>query len=35
VTVRHEGFGDQADACQSHTEGWERVLGWLGTWSEH
>lgn len=29
VTVRHEGFGDAADACQSHSAGWERVLTWL------
>jgi uncharacterized protein YndB with AHSA1/START domain len=34
VTVRHEGFGAAAEACRSHTEGWERVLTWLATWSE-
>lgn len=32
VTVRHEGFGDRVDACQSHTDGWERVLGWVSAW---
>jgi hypothetical protein len=34
VTVRHEGFGDAAEACLSHTAGWERVFTWLGTWLE-
>jgi uncharacterized protein YndB with AHSA1/START domain len=29
VTVRHEGFGDRAQSCESHAEGWVRVLGWL------
>jgi uncharacterized protein YndB with AHSA1/START domain len=29
LTLRHEGFGDRADSCRSHAEGWERVLGWL------
>jgi uncharacterized protein YndB with AHSA1/START domain len=29
VTVRHEGFGDRAASCDSHAQGWERVLGWL------
>jgi uncharacterized protein YndB with AHSA1/START domain len=29
VTVRHEGFGDRAASCDSHSQGWERVLGWL------
>jgi uncharacterized protein YndB with AHSA1/START domain len=29
VTVRHDGFGDRAASCQSHADGWERVLGWL------
>lgn len=28
VTVRHEGFTD-AMSCDSHTRGWETVLGWL------
>jgi uncharacterized protein YndB with AHSA1/START domain/uncharacterized protein YciI len=27
--LRHEGFGDRAEACQQHTEGWELVFGWL------
>jgi uncharacterized protein YndB with AHSA1/START domain len=34
VTVRHEGFGDASDACQSHAAGWERVFTWLSTWTE-
>lgn len=34
LTVRHEGFGAAADACLSHTEGWERVFTWLATWVE-
>lgn len=34
VTVRHEGFGGAADACRSHTEGWERVFTWLASWLE-
>lgn len=29
VTVRHSGFGERRDSCQSHGQGWERVLGWL------
>ncbi len=29
VTVRHEGFGDRAESCDSHSRGWERVLEWL------
>jgi uncharacterized protein YndB with AHSA1/START domain len=34
VTVRHEGFGEAADACQSHSAGWERVFTWLVDWLE-
>ncbi len=30
LTVRHEGFGAHREACESHTRGWELVLGWLG-----
>jgi uncharacterized protein YndB with AHSA1/START domain len=30
VTVWHEGFGAQAQACEDHALGWERVLSWLG-----
>jgi uncharacterized protein YndB with AHSA1/START domain len=30
LTVRHEGFRDR-DACDSHGNGWERVLTWLAT----
>jgi uncharacterized protein YndB with AHSA1/START domain len=29
VTVHHDGFGERADSCRSHAEGWERVLDWL------
>lgn len=29
LTLRHEGFLGQGDAAQSHTRGWEQVLGWL------
>jgi len=34
VTVRHEGFTDRAD-CDSHSRGWERVLGQLSTYVSH
>ncbi len=30
VTVRHSGFAPGSASCESHGEGWERVLGWLG-----
>jgi uncharacterized protein YndB with AHSA1/START domain len=29
LTVRHEGFRSQLEACQGHSEGWAMVLGWL------
>jgi uncharacterized protein YndB with AHSA1/START domain len=29
VVVRHEGFGERAESCRGHAQGWERVLGWL------
>ena len=29
LVVRHEGFGDNAQSCEGHSEGWVRVLGWL------
>lgn len=29
ITLWHEGFGDRAASCESHTDGWSRVLGWL------
>ena len=29
LTVRHEGFGDRAESCRGHSDGWERVLTWL------
>lgn len=32
VTVRHEGFVGRPQACDSHAQGWERVLGWLGAY---
>jgi uncharacterized protein YndB with AHSA1/START domain len=30
VTVRHEGFGANRASCDGHSNGWTRVLGWLG-----
>lgn len=32
LTIRHEGFRD-ASACEGHSRGWERVLGWLVRWT--
>jgi uncharacterized protein YndB with AHSA1/START domain len=29
VTVRHDGFTGRGASCDSHAQGWERVLGWL------
>jgi len=29
VTLWHKGFFGRPESCQGHTEGWERVLGWL------
>jgi len=29
LTLRHEGFAGRRESCARHTEGWERVLGWL------
>jgi uncharacterized protein YndB with AHSA1/START domain len=29
LTVRHEGFRGQPEACQGHSDGWAMVLGWL------
>jgi uncharacterized protein YndB with AHSA1/START domain/uncharacterized protein YciI len=29
VTVRHEGFEGRPQSCESHRQGWERVLDWL------
>lgn len=29
VTVKHEGFADRAESCRGHSDGWERVLGWV------
>jgi uncharacterized protein YndB with AHSA1/START domain len=33
VTVQHEGFGDRVESCQSHSDGWTRVLGWLDAYA--
>ena len=32
VTLRHEGFEGRVEACNGHTQGWERVLGYLETY---
>jgi uncharacterized protein YndB with AHSA1/START domain len=29
LTLRHEGFGGRPESCDGHSQGWERVLGWL------
>jgi len=29
ITLRHDGFAGRAESCRGHSEGWERVLGWL------
>jgi uncharacterized protein YndB with AHSA1/START domain len=29
LTVRHSGFGPRVTSCESHANGWVRVLGWL------
>jgi len=29
LTLRHDGFANRTGSCEAHTEGWERVLGWL------
>jgi uncharacterized protein YndB with AHSA1/START domain len=29
LTLRHDGFGDNARSCQEHAQGWDAVLGWL------
>ena len=29
VTIRHTGFGTRAASCESHANGWQRVMGWL------
>lgn len=34
LTLRHEGFGQRADSCSRHANGWERVLGWLSAYLE-
>ena len=30
VTVHHSGFTGRPQSCEGHSNGWERVLGWLG-----
>ncbi len=30
VRITHTGFGDRLASATGHTEGWRRVLGWLG-----
>jgi uncharacterized protein YndB with AHSA1/START domain len=30
VTVRHTGFVGRAQSCEGHSNGWARVLDWLG-----
>ncbi len=32
LTLRHEGFGDRIESCNGHSQGWERVLGWLASY---
>ena len=29
LTLWHEGFAGRPQSCAGHTQGWERVLGWL------
>jgi uncharacterized protein YndB with AHSA1/START domain len=29
LTLRHEGFGERAQSCRNHGNGWPRVFGWL------
>jgi uncharacterized protein YndB with AHSA1/START domain len=29
LVMRHEGFVGRPESCQGHSQGWERVLGWL------
>jgi uncharacterized protein YndB with AHSA1/START domain len=29
LTVRHTGFDGRPQLCEGHSQGWERVLGWL------
>lgn len=29
LTLWHKGFSGRPESCQGHTQGWERVLGWL------
>ena len=29
LTVAHTGFGDRADSCEGHAQGWTAVAAWL------
>jgi uncharacterized protein YndB with AHSA1/START domain/uncharacterized protein YciI len=29
LVLRHEGLAGRPDSCRGHSQGWERVLGWL------
>ena len=33
VTVHHEGFAGRDESCNAHTEGWQRVLGWVSAYA--
>lgn len=33
LVLRHTGFGARTASCQSHGQGWERVLGWLAAFA--
>jgi uncharacterized protein YndB with AHSA1/START domain len=34
LRIRHEGFGGNTTVAQDHTQGWQRVLGWLQSFAE-
>ena len=34
VKLRHSGFAGNVEGCQSHGEGWKRVLGWMQAFVE-
>ena len=34
VRLRHEGFGGAPQEAQRHSEGWQRVLGWMQAFLE-
>jgi hypothetical protein len=29
VKIRHSGFAGNLDAAKDHSQGWQRVLGWM------